>query len=141
MIAAARPTRSTRRTIDQNLILPSNLPEPRGSFLVERPSFVILAARRVVEQITFHVTTTLSFLSSRAQPRDLQFRGHFLETPNSILKQNCHLACPGVPWDRSVAQWRDLRFFWVNTDTSSSTTYSIPSRCCICSRDTPFVSG
>jgi hypothetical protein len=20
-----------------------------------------------------------------------------------MLKQNCHLACPGVPWDRSVA--------------------------------------
>jgi len=22
---------------------------------------------------------------------------------NSILKQNCHLACPGAPWDRSAA--------------------------------------
>src|SRR5450631_4877651 len=42
-------------------------------------------------------------LSSRAKPRDLQFRGPLLETPNSMLKQNCHL-------DRSAAQWRDLRF-------------------------------
>jgi hypothetical protein len=34
----------------------------------------------------------LSFpLSSRAKPRDLQFRGPFMETQNSILKQNCHL--------------------------------------------------
>ncbi len=42
----------------------------------------------------------LSFLSSRAKPRDLQFRGPVLETRNTILKQKCHLACPGVPWDR-----------------------------------------
>jgi hypothetical protein len=35
-------------------------------------------------------------LSSRAKPRDLQFRGPLLETRNTILKQNCHL-------DRSVA--------------------------------------
>jgi hypothetical protein len=34
--------------------------------------------------------------------RDLQFRGPLLETPNSVLKQNVHLACPGAPWDRSV---------------------------------------
>src|SRR5712672_3564171 len=27
-----------------------------------------------------------------------------------IFQQNCHLACPGVPWDRSEAEWRDLRF-------------------------------
>ena len=26
-----------------------------------------------------------------------------------MLKQNCHLACPGPPWNRSVALWRDLR--------------------------------
>ena len=38
---------------------------------------------------------------------DLQFRGPLLETPNTVLKQNCHLACPGPPWDRSVALWRD----------------------------------
>jgi hypothetical protein len=25
-----------------------------------------------------------------------------VETLNSTLKQNCHPACPGVPWDRSV---------------------------------------
>jgi hypothetical protein len=30
-------------------------------------------------------------LSSRAKPRDLQFRGPLLETRNTILKQNCHL--------------------------------------------------
>ena len=40
-------------------------------------------------------------LSSRAKPRDLRFRGPFLETRNTILKQNCHLACPRVPWDRT----------------------------------------
>ena len=40
---------------------------------------------------------------------DLQFRGPLLETRNTVLKQNCHLACPGPPWDRSVAQCRDLR--------------------------------
>jgi hypothetical protein len=41
-------------------------------------------------------------LSSRAKPRDLQLRGPFVETRTSILKQNCHLACPCVPWDRNV---------------------------------------
>jgi hypothetical protein len=56
------------------------------------------------------LTTTLSFSSSRAKPRDLQFRGPFLETQNLVPPQICHLACPGVPWDRSVAEWRDLRF-------------------------------
>jgi hypothetical protein len=25
-------------------------------------------------------------------------------------QQICHLACPGVPWDWSAAEWRDLRF-------------------------------
>jgi hypothetical protein len=39
-----------------------------------------------------------------AKPRDLQFRGPFLETRNLVPPQNCHL-------DRSVAQWRDLRFY------------------------------
>jgi hypothetical protein len=34
--------------------------------------------------------------SGGAKPRDLQFRGPFLETLNFILKQICHL-------DRSVA--------------------------------------
>jgi hypothetical protein len=43
-------------------------------------------------------------LSSRAKPRDLQFRRPFLETPTLILKQNCHLAYPRVPRDRSVAE-------------------------------------
>jgi hypothetical protein len=43
------------------------------------------------------------------EPRDPQFHGPLLETRNTLLKQNCHLACPacpglpwGVPWDRSV---------------------------------------
>jgi hypothetical protein len=41
-------------------------------------------------------------LSSRgAKPRDLRFRGPLLEARNTIRKQNCHLACPGVPWDRT----------------------------------------
>jgi hypothetical protein len=51
---------------------------------------------------TFLQNATLS-LSSRAKPRDLHFRGPLLEMLNSMLKQNCHL-------DRSIAQWRDLRF-------------------------------
>jgi hypothetical protein len=42
--------------------------------------------------------------SGGAKPRDLQFRGPFVKTLKSILKQNCHL-------DRSVAEWRDLRFY------------------------------
>jgi hypothetical protein len=29
-----------------------------------------------------------------------------------MFNQNCHLACPGVPWDRTTAQWRDLRVFF-----------------------------
>jgi len=40
-------------------------------------------------------------LSSRAKPRDLQFRGPFLEPRNPTLKQNCHLACSG-PNDKGV---------------------------------------
>jgi hypothetical protein len=39
------------------------------------------------------------------KPRDLQFRGPLLETRNTMLKQNCHLACPGVPWDRGVPEF------------------------------------
>jgi hypothetical protein len=60
-------------------------------------------------ETTFHRTIALS-LSSRAKPRDLQFCGPLLETRNPVPPQNCHLACPGVPWNRSEAQWRDLRF-------------------------------
>ena len=26
------------------------------------------------------------------------------------MKMKCHPACPGLPWDRSVAKWRDLQF-------------------------------
>ena len=33
---------------------------------------------------------------------------------SSSFKQNCHPACPGVPWDRSEAKWRDLRFLSVH---------------------------
>jgi hypothetical protein len=40
-------------------------------------------------------------LSSRAKSRDLQFRGPFVETLKFVLKQKCHLACSGVPWERS----------------------------------------
>ena len=28
----------------------------------------------------------------------------------STYQQKCHPACPGLPWDRSEAQWRDLLF-------------------------------
>jgi hypothetical protein len=52
---------------------------------------------------TLYGTVALPFLSSRAKPRDLQFSGPFLETLHSIFKKICHLACPGEPWDRSVA--------------------------------------
>jgi hypothetical protein len=45
------------------------------------------------------------------KPRDLQFRGPLLETRNTMLKQNCHLACPGVPWDRGSAVERSAVFF------------------------------
>ncbi|MGB8536589.1 MAG: hypothetical protein WCD57_09255, partial [Acidobacteriaceae bacterium] len=51
----------------------------------------------------------LASLSLGAKPRDLQFRGPLLETRNTILNQNCHLACPGAPWD--------LRFISVLTQT------------------------
>jgi hypothetical protein len=54
-----------------------------------------------VPATTFHRTATLPFLSSRAKPRDLQFNGLLLVTKNTLLKRNVHLACPGVPWDRS----------------------------------------
>jgi len=49
---------------------------------------------------TLYGTVALSFVIPR-KPRDLQFRGPVLETRNTILKQKCHLACPGVPWDRT----------------------------------------
>jgi hypothetical protein len=26
----------------------------------------------------------------------------------------CHPACPGVPWNRSVAKWRDLLFLSIH---------------------------
>jgi hypothetical protein len=31
-------------------------------------------------------------------------------TNAAVLRMNCHPACPGVPWDRSEAEWRDLLF-------------------------------
>jgi hypothetical protein len=51
-------------------------------------------------------------LSSRAKPRDLQcaFRTSQIFLPNPNPKQKCHPACPGLPWNRSEAQWRDLQF-------------------------------
>jgi hypothetical protein len=105
------------------------------------------------------LATTLSFLSSRGQPRDLQCairvprprrpttstnhhrilmeaptsplsfrvsrRGprncrSLLEMRKTILKQICHLACPGVPWDRCAAEWRDLRFSFTSSRFESS---------------------
>jgi hypothetical protein len=30
--------------------------------------------------------------------------------PNGTHSPLCHPACPGVPWDRSAAEWRDLQF-------------------------------
>jgi hypothetical protein len=49
-----------------------------------------------LQQTPFPSANTLSSplffpLSSRAKPRDLQFRGPFLETRNLVLSQNCHL--------------------------------------------------
>jgi hypothetical protein len=44
-----------------------------------------------------------------AKPRDLQFRGPFLETHNSIHNRIVMSPAPGVSWDRSVAKWRDRR--------------------------------
>jgi hypothetical protein len=43
--------------------------------------------------------TTLFVCSLGAKPRDLRFYEPLLETRNTIRKQNCHLACHGVPWD------------------------------------------
>ncbi len=40
---------------------------------------------------------SLSFLPPTVRP------GPFLEKTGLDLKQNCHLACPGVAWDRSVS--------------------------------------
>ena len=31
-------------------------------------------------------------------------------------KKMCHPACPGLPWDRSEAQWRDLLFIIHNIE-------------------------
>src|SRR3984885_3692383 len=42
-------------------------------------------------------------LSSRAKPRDLRFRGPFVQAWTLHLTQNCHL-------DRRVREWRDPRF-------------------------------
>ena len=70
--------------------------------------------KRLGSATTFYATVALSFVipSKPTCPgapwRDLQFRGPLLETRNTMLKQNCHL-------DRSVAQWRDLRFLLVLT--------------------------
>jgi hypothetical protein len=34
-----------------------------------------------------------------------------------LSKQKCHPACPGLPWDRSVAQRRDLLFILRNIES------------------------
>jgi hypothetical protein len=51
-------------------------------------------------------TTTLSFLSSRAKPRDLQFSGPFLETANSYsqTKLSSRLPRRAVGPERSVVE-------------------------------------
>jgi hypothetical protein len=53
----------------------------------------------------------------RAQTSPGSGSSAFAWTELSDPKQNCHPACPGLPWDRSVAQWRDLLFL------------SAPNRC------------
>ena len=51
-------------------------------------------------------------LSLGAKPSDLRFRIPLLEARNTILKQNCHLACPGVPWDWGEIVERSAVFFY-----------------------------
>jgi len=50
------------------------------------------------EKETADLSTPVENTSTKG-PRDLQFRGPFVETRNSILKQNCHLdrSVPGFP--------------------------------------------
>ena len=41
----------------------------------------------------FANATNLNRKSGGAKPRDLRFRGPFLGTRNTMLKEHCHLAC------------------------------------------------
>jgi hypothetical protein len=52
-------------------------------------------------------------------PSPLSFPGPPKATENVSVRKSlsiqpspfpCHPACPGLPWDRSEAEWRDLRF-------------------------------
>jgi hypothetical protein len=53
--------------------------------------------KRLGSATTFYGTVALSFVIPKAKPRDLQFRGPFLETRNLLPPQICHL-------DRSVVE-------------------------------------
>jgi hypothetical protein len=66
----------------------------RHFFLTDLPKLAL--KKRLGSETTLYGTGTLSFLSSRAKPRDLQFRGPLLKMRNTMLKQNCHLACRGT---------------------------------------------
>ncbi len=48
--------------------------------------------------------TTLSYLSSRAKPRDLQFTSPATNPSWKRRPPHCHPACPGEPWERSASQ-------------------------------------
>jgi hypothetical protein len=52
--------------------------------------------------------------------RPSDFPNRPLQTFNP--KQKCHPACPGLPWDRSVAQWRDLQYLSTTSSTVDTTT-------------------
>src|SRR6202021_254189 len=66
------------------------------------------------------LTAPLSPLSSRAKPRDLRcaFRTSQIFLPNPNPKHKCHPACPGLPWNRSEAQWSDLLFLSATNQSS-----------------------
>jgi hypothetical protein len=49
---------------------------------------------------------------------------HCLEKKPIVPKQICYLACPGVPWDRSAAKWRDLRSLFFVSHTHSKALFS-----------------
>ncbi|MGB8539909.1 MAG: hypothetical protein WCD57_26025 [Acidobacteriaceae bacterium] len=51
----------------------------------------------------FASATNINRKSGVAERRDLRFRGPLVGTQNPVPPQICHLACPGVPWDRSEA--------------------------------------
>jgi hypothetical protein len=38
---------------------------------------------------------------------------------SSSFKRNCHPACPGLPWNRSEAKWRDLLFLFYPSDLTA----------------------